>query len=96
MSNNFSQINELREQVEQLMILHEEQRAENEKLREEKRALGKELEVKVFKISDLQKKYENLKIAKTITASSEDAHETKIKINRIVREIDRCIALLNK
>jgi hypothetical protein len=26
----------------------------------------------------------------------EDVHETKIQVNRIVREIDKCIALLNR
>jgi hypothetical protein len=29
-------------------------------------------------------------------ADSEDANEARIRINRIVREIDKCIALLNR
>ena len=35
-------------------------------------------------------------MAKTIAASSEDAHDAKIKINRLVREIDKCISLLDR
>ena len=38
----------------------------------------------------------NTTIAKALIGSEEDSHEAKQKINRIVREIDKCIALLNR
>jgi len=44
----------------------------------------------------IENKYESLKLAKIIAPSSTDSHDAKIKLNRIVREIDRCISLLNK
>jgi len=31
-----------------------------------------------------------------LAGNSEDSHQAKLKINRIVREIDKCIALLNR
>jgi len=40
--------------------------------------------------------YNNLKIAKSLDASIANSHDAKLKVNRIVREIDKCIALLNK
>jgi hypothetical protein len=45
---------------------------------------------------ELVKKQEDLKFAKSLLGADEDPHEAKVKINRIVREIDKCIALLNK
>jgi len=49
------------------------------------------------KLNELDKKYENLKIAKVLSSvPGEDVHDTKLQVNRIVREIDKCIALLNR
>jgi len=45
---------------------------------------------------ELEQKYELLKMAGSIVGADHDAHEAKIKINRIIREIDQCIAMLNR
>jgi hypothetical protein len=37
-----------------------------------------------------------LKLAKAIALTDDTSHDAKIKVNRIVREIDKCIALLNR
>jgi hypothetical protein len=44
----------------------------------------------------LENDYKTLKLAKSFAPESEDKHQAKLKINQIVREIDKCIALLNK
>ncbi|MEN8185557.1 MAG: hypothetical protein ABFR05_00360 [Bacteroidota bacterium] len=46
-------------------------------------------------INDLQHKQESLKIANTIVGSKGDKHVTKLKINTLIREIDRCIIQLS-
>ncbi len=69
---------------------------ENTKLKDELVDLTKQLNTKENENEDLIANYESLKMAKTIAASSGDAHDAKIKINRLVREIDKCISLLNK
>ena len=49
------------------------------------------------KLEEIGNRYETLKIAKVLSSvPGEDVHETKIQVNRIVREIDKCIALLNR
>ncbi|GAJ21017.1 unnamed protein product, partial [marine sediment metagenome] len=68
---------------------------QKEKLKSEKNNLSEQLKIKEKEIEKLRNKYETLKIVKTVLASSEDANDAKIKVNRIVREIDKCIALLN-
>lgn len=45
---------------------------------------------------NLEKKYQVLKIAKTIEGSKEDRRETKLKINALIREIDTCITQLSE
>lgn len=44
----------------------------------------------------LEQKYENLKLAKMFLASEDDNKDAKSRIQKLVREIDKCIALLNK
>lgn len=69
---------------------------ENLKLSDQVVQLTKDLENRENENSDLINSYESLKMAKAIAASSGDAHDAKIKINKLVREIDKCISLLNR
>lgn len=43
----------------------------------------------------LQSDYANLKIAKMLDISSHDIEDAKSKLSKLVREVDKCIALLN-
>ena len=44
----------------------------------------------------LQNEYNRLKLAKTLVSTSGDKAEMKFRVNELVREIDKCIALLNR
>ena len=44
----------------------------------------------------LEQKYENVKMAKLLIATEDDNKEAKNRIQKLVREIDKCIALLNQ
>lgn len=59
----------------------------------------KDLEVKVLQqekvITDLEGKLEASRIANAIVGSKEDKHLTKLKINSLIREVDKCIAQLS-
>ena len=59
-----------------------------EKLEEENSALTTEN-------ARLSAEYENLKMARVLSLTDNDKQKAKQKINKIVREIDRCIAQLN-
>lgn len=43
-----------------------------------------------------KKEYDMLKIAKAIEGSSTDTKNTKLKINALIREIDKCIIQLQE
>ena len=85
----------LRTKIEKLISLYEAEKSKNMSLRENGLILQKQLIEKENELEQLQTKYNNLRLAKTITGEGEGSHDAKIKINRIVREIDKCIALLN-
>jgi len=44
----------------------------------------------------LEQKYDNLKLAKMLVGSEEENKDAKNRIQKLVREIDKCIALLNQ
>ena len=46
-------------------------------------------------VDRLQTDYANLKTAKMIDISSEDMKNAKSRLSKLVREVDKCIALLN-
>jgi predicted nucleic acid-binding Zn-ribbon protein len=56
-------------------------------------AMIKEREVK-FK--ELEIKYERVKLSGALLGEGENASEAKKKITELVREIDRCVTLLNR
>ena len=48
------------------------------------------------KLSALEDKVKLMNISKSVDVDEEDVKSTRLKINEYVREIDKCIALLNK
>ena len=54
------------------------------------------LKLKEVEILNLQEKVKLMNISKSVDASKQEVKETRLKINEYVREIDKCIALLNK
>jgi hypothetical protein len=96
MTESESIVNSLEVKVTKLVSLHEQLKSEHQQLLNEQRELLETIKLKDIELKDLHSKYENLKLAKHLVSGGEDTHEAKLKVNRIVREIDKCIALLNK
>jgi len=48
------------------------------------------------RIKELEIKYERVKLSGALLGDGENAMEAKKKITDLMREIDRCVALLNK
>lgn len=89
-------IAQLNASIEQLMKAHGEAiEAENKRKTENKQLLTK-IEEQKKQLSVLTEKNKIIKLAKSLSASDEHSTDTKLKINELVREVDRCIALLNR
>ena len=79
-----------------LIYLHDELRRENAGLRQlldDCRAARDEAE---DRCRALEKRYTDLKTATTISLDGSDVKETKLRLSKLVREVDKCIALLNE
>jgi predicted nucleic acid-binding Zn-ribbon protein len=48
------------------------------------------------KLKELEIKYERVKLSGALLGEGENAFEAKKKITELVREIDKCVALLNR
>jgi hypothetical protein len=87
---------QLEERIRKLMELYEKDRIEIEQLRKEKLDLQEQVKLGEDRVKNIEEKFNKLKISRALIASSDDVHDAKLKVNRMVREIDKCIALLNR
>ena len=74
-----------------------------DKLKEENASLLTQLSVQksvndsiIKERTQLQLKYDNLMVARMISVSRNDFKATKNRLSKLVREVDKCIALLNE
>jgi hypothetical protein len=90
-------ITSLKGKIKNIIDLYEKQKKINRELENENKDLKEKLNLLENKVGDIEEKYHNLRLARALVSNdNEGAHEAKIKVNRIVREIDKCIALLNR
>ncbi|MCF0166356.1 MAG: hypothetical protein HUJ89_04210 [Bacteroidales bacterium] len=47
-------------------------------------------------IKELEEKINNMQLTEAFTSSATDVKEARAKINKLIREIDKCIELLNE
>jgi len=85
----------LEKDVRKLLKSHADLKGRNGKLASELDSLRKELEVQKETIKNLEERNKILKLAKSFADSTSDKEEMKQKINELVREINKCIALMN-
>ncbi len=88
--------NSLKAKIQELISAYESLKQENIKLAEQKAKLEDVLQERELAYLELDKKFNQQQIAKAFAATSDDSHDAKVKVDSIVREIDNCIALLNR
>ena len=87
---------EFKEKLDKLIDIHLIIKSENRSLKESLTEQEERMKFLKLQNEELSKKYEHLKLSKSIIGMDQDSHNAKIKINKIVREIDQCIAMLNR
>ena len=89
-------LNTFEGKLKHLIYLHEELRKENISLRQ----LVSEKEAEIERIEnsrkELEEQYAYLKTARIISINDNELRDTKQRLARLVREVDKCIALLNE
>ncbi len=89
-------INNIEVKVGKLVTKCSQLSIEKDDLQQDNDALNVQLQEKEKAIVTLQDKVKLMNISKSVDATKEDVKATRLKINEYVREIDKCIALLNK
>ena len=96
MGNTIEAIHLLEDKLESLLSNYEFLKNENEILLQNTSKLQHQLKEREQLLAVQKKEYDLLKIAKTIDGSSTNTRDTKLKINTLIREIDKCIIQLHE
>jgi predicted nucleic acid-binding Zn-ribbon protein len=86
----------LNRKLDELFKRYNNLRAELTDLKNGNEALKAVLQEREIKIKELEIKYERVKLSGALLGEGENVFEAKKKITELVREIDRCVALLNR
>lgn len=82
--------------IEKLILLHRNLEEERMRLIAEKQDLLKIIQELKIKNNNLEEQNKAIRMAKDIKEDGESTLDLKLKINEMVREIDKCLALLNR
>ena len=89
-------IDRLQNKLERLVSKHQEVKSTNLRLKEKLLSLQEQLEKEQQSVSELIDKNKILKLSASLQGGEHDTKAERQRINELVREIDKCIALLNK
>lgn len=82
--------------INKLINLYNQTKIDNLNLQKDNEMLKVLIEKKENNLKELEEKIKLMNISKSVDSSQGDVKATRLKINEYVREIDKCIALLNK
>lgn len=86
-------VKEFRDRFSKLMAICDRLRAERDRLEAGKKDLEEKARAREQEYQRLRLDYENMKTVVSLL-DSKDKHDAKIYLNRIVRDIDKCLSML--
>ena len=84
----------VKERIKQLIAAYETEKMERIRLQSELEQARLQNETDRKQIIELERQLDNLKLTEAFKASSGNSPEAKKKINNLIKEIDRCISLM--
>jgi phage shock protein A len=84
----------LRQRIRQLIALYETEKSERLRLDEELKKTKEQHETCKEQITELKREIDNLKLKQAFMADSADNTQARKKIDKLIKEIDRCISLM--
>ena len=81
--------------VRQLILSYQKLAQDNQRLEQELVEKQQALDEALAQNQQLNMDYNNLKLARMMTVNGEDLQSAKNRLSRLIREVDKCIALLN-
>ncbi|MFM2156759.1 MAG: hypothetical protein RL516_1508 [Bacteroidota bacterium] len=97
MNSVMDQIHKLKSQIKLAVDQHHKLQKENSKLALQNEQLQVEKDVAINECEALKEQLKTIKLAQALAVPEKmETRELKIQINNYLREIDRCLSLLNK
>ncbi len=84
----------VKEQIKRLIAAYESEKMERSRLQSELEQLKQQNDAYGKKIIELERQIDNLKLTEAFMAGGNDSSAAKKKIDGLLKEIDRCIALM--
>ena len=84
----------VKQKIGQLIAAYEAEKMERTRLQAKLDQVEAQNETYRKQITELERQIDNLKLTEAFTAAGAGSPEAKKKINRLIKEIDRCITLL--
>ena len=84
----------IKHKIEQLIAAYEKERMERIRLQEALHQAQKQNETHKTQITELEREIDNLKLTKAFMADGTDNAQAIKKIDRLMKEIDKCISLM--
>ena len=81
--------------VRQLILSYQKLAQDNQRLQQELVEKQQALDEALAQNQQLNMDYNNLKLARMMTVNGEDLQSAKNRLSKLIREVDKCIALLN-
>lgn len=69
---------------------------EYQQLKTQQEQLKSQIHSQQQQISELEEKNRVIRLGQMVSGSDQNTREIKLKINEYIREIDRCLALINR
>ncbi len=92
----YEELKLLNKKLDELLNRYENLKNENQNLRKSEGELKGILQEREDRIKELEIRYERVKLSGALLGDGGNAGEARKRINELVREIDRCVALLNR
>lgn len=95
MKNLFQIVNLLEDKISKILAQNTDLQQVNKNLILKNSELVAQIDQQHQLINELEKKYDSLRFANAMVGSKDDKHLTKLKINTLIRQIDKCIVQLS-
>ena len=89
-------LHSLEEKITRLKGLYESEKAKKQALEEKLESQKKELMYDHKNLLELQAKHDNLVTIGLLSVTEEERKKSKQRLSKMVREIDKCLALINQ
>ena len=87
-------IDKVKEKIQKLIAAYESERAQRIRLESELEKSESQNEEYRKQITELERTIDNLRLADAFKAGNADNTEARKKIDRLIKEIDKCITLM--